>query len=199
MLNDHEDNLFLKQWGTINEPVYNMQGTAYLLRDQPKAAIRTFYSTMACAFSHSVFEPVEHRWAWGQYFGPPSTDGAWFELYRNMLIHEQDDDSLLLCQATPRAWLHNGKRIEVRRAPTYYGPLTFQVESSANGDELRANLELSNRKTPAALFFRFRQTEGKPLRSVSVNGKKWDDFDVKKEWVRISTPTESRYTIITQY
>lgn len=71
LLNDHEDNLFLNGWGAANEPVYNPQGTAYLLRDEPKAVIRTFYSTMACAFSHSVFEPVEHRWFWGQYFGPP--------------------------------------------------------------------------------------------------------------------------------
>ena len=117
MLHDHEDNLFIHQWGMINEPVYNQQATVYLLRDEPKRAIRAFYSMLACAFSHSVFEPVEHRWGWGQYFGPPSTDGAWFELYRNLLIQERDDETLLLCQATPRAWLEDGKRIEVKRAP----------------------------------------------------------------------------------
>jgi hypothetical protein len=61
LLNDHEDNLYLKGWGMANEPVYNQQGTAYLLRDDPKAAIRTFYSYMASAFSHPAFEPVEHR------------------------------------------------------------------------------------------------------------------------------------------
>ena len=72
LLNDHEDNLFFHGWGIANEPVYNQQATAYLLRDDPKAAIRTFYSYMASAFSHSVFEPVEHRWTHGQYFGPPS-------------------------------------------------------------------------------------------------------------------------------
>src|SRR5262249_54153317 len=43
LLNDHEDNLFLKGWGIANEPVYNQQATAYLLRDDPKAAIRAFY------------------------------------------------------------------------------------------------------------------------------------------------------------
>ena len=77
-----------------NEPVYNQHATAYLLRDDVKPAIRAFYSMLACAFSHSVLEPVEHRWGWGQYFGPPSTDGAWFDLYRHMLIQEQDDDTL---------------------------------------------------------------------------------------------------------
>ena len=109
LLNDHEDNLYLKGWGMANEPVYNPQATAYLLRDDPEAVIRAFYSYLACGFSHSVLEPVEHRWTWGQYFGPPSTDGAWFELYRNMLIRELDDGSLLLFQAPPRAMARGRK------------------------------------------------------------------------------------------
>jgi hypothetical protein len=199
MLHDHEDNLLIHQWGAINEPVYNMQGTAYLLRDEPKAAIRTFYSTMACAFSHTVFEPVEHRWGWGQYFGPPSTDGAWFELYRHLLIRERDDDTLLLGQATPRAWLENGKRIEVKRAPTHYGPISFAIESRADSGEITATIELSERKPPAALLVRFRHPQAKPIRSVSVDGQDWTDFDVGKEWVRIARPTQSRYIIHTRH
>jgi len=199
MLHDHEDNLLIHQWGMINEPVYNMQATAYLLRDEPKPAIRAFYSMMACAFSHSVFEPVEHRWGWPQYFGPPSTDGAWFELYRNMLIHERGDDVLALAQATPRAWLENGKRIEVRRAPTYYGPLSFMMESRADTGEITADIELSDRKQPAALLVRFRHPQAKPIKSVSVNGRHWTDFDVEKEWVRIPRPTQRRYVITTRH
>ncbi|HWB99747.1 MAG TPA: hypothetical protein VG672_23730, partial [Bryobacteraceae bacterium] len=61
LLQDHEDNLFFKGWGMANEPVYNQQATAYLLRDEPQAAIRSFYSFMASAFSQSALEPVEHR------------------------------------------------------------------------------------------------------------------------------------------
>src|SRR5262249_18740773 len=91
LLNDHEDNLFLEHCGMANEPFNNQHASAYLPLDDVKPAIRSFYSMMACAFSHSTFEPVEHRWSWGQYFGPPSTDGAWFELYRKMLIHELED------------------------------------------------------------------------------------------------------------
>jgi hypothetical protein len=135
LLNDHEDNLYLHGWGMANEPVYNPQATAYLLRDEPAAAIRAFYSYMACAFSHSALEPVEHRWTWGQYFGPPSTDGAWFELYRNMLVHELDDGSLLLLEATPRKWLGDGQQIAVERAPTYYGELSMTVDTQTAAHE----------------------------------------------------------------
>jgi hypothetical protein len=199
LLNDHEDNLFYRGWGMANEPVYTQQATAYLLRDEVKPAIRAFYSMMACAFSHSVFEPVEHRWAWGQYFGPPSTDGAWFELFRRMLVHELDDDTLLLLQATPRRWLEDGKRIEVERAPTYYGPLKMIIDSHAASGQIRANIELSARKRPGLLLVRLRHPQGKPIKAVTLNGRNWTDFDPNKEWVRIVKPNREKYEIISRF
>jgi hypothetical protein len=182
-----------------NEPVYNQHATAYLLRDDLKPAIRAFYSMMACAFSHSVFEPVEHRWSWGQYFGPPSTDGAWFELYRQMLIREGDDDTLILLQGTPRKWLENGKQIRIRRAATYYGPLNISVTSLAAADEIDATIVLAERKHPKTLILRLRHPQNKLMQAVSVNGKTWTDFDVAKEWVRIVNPDQSRYEVVSHY
>jgi hypothetical protein len=199
LLNDHEDNLYLKGWGMANEPVYNPQATAYLLRDDAPAAIRAFYSYMACAFSRGALEPVEHRWTWGQYFGPPSTDGAWFELYRNMLIRETDDDSLLLFQATPRRWLEDGKRVEVQRAPSFFGKLTAALESRAAANEMRAEVDLSASSHLRTLLVRFRNPEGKTIRSVTVNGKSWDDFDTSTEQVRIPTPEPRHYRIAVRY
>ncbi|MFO0889465.1 MAG: hypothetical protein U0790_10045 [Isosphaeraceae bacterium] len=199
LLHDHEDNLFFRGWGMANEPVYNQQATAYLLRDEVKPAIRAFYSMMACAFSHSVFEPVEHRWGWGQYFGPPSTDGAWFDLYRRMLIHEREDRTLLLLQATPRRWLEDGKKIEVSRAPTYFGPLTMDVVSHAGSGEIRARIDLSGDTPPGSLLVRLRHPEGKAIRAVSVDGRAWTDFDPRREWVRIEKPARGKHEIISRY
>jgi hypothetical protein len=198
MLNDHEDNLFYKGWGAANEPVYNQQCTAYLLRDMPEAAIRCFYSHMASAFSHSTFEPVEHRWTHGQYFGPPSTDGSWFELYRLMLIRETADDTLLLGQAAPRRWLADGERILVRNAPTYYGPLSMTIESRANEGSITAAIELGE-KRPGTLKLRLRHPASKPISSVRVNGSRWDDFDPQREWVSIVKPEAQRYRIEVSY
>lgn len=199
LLNDHEDNLFLHGWGMANEPVYNPHATAYLLRDDPKAAVRTFYSMMACAFSHSVYEPVEHRWAHGQYFGPPSTDGAWAELYRNMLIRELDDGGLLLFSATPRNWLEDRNAIEIERAPTYFGELSARMESHANTGRISAEIQMPTRAQPKALLVRFRHPRAASIQSVAVNGQAWKDFDVRKEWVRIEKPTARRYSIVAEY
>jgi len=200
MLHDHEDNLYLNQWGAANEPVYNMQATAYLYRDEPEAVIRAFYSMMACAFSHHQLTPLEHRWAWGQYYMPPSTDGAWFELYRNMLLNElRGDGTLFIGQAVPRAWFADGKRIEVKQAPTYYGPLSFTTESRVADNEIRTTTELSDRKPPAILLVRFRHPLKKPMTAVTVNGEEWKDFDPKNEWVRIVEPKAGRLVIVAKY
>ncbi|WP_461396571.1 hypothetical protein [Flavitalea sp.] len=198
MLNDHEDNLFLLNNGAANEPVYVQQGNTYLLRDDPKGVIRSFYSMMACAFSHEQLTSLEHRWAWGQYYGPPSTDGAWFELYRRMLINEFGDDTLMIGQAVPREWLKTGKQIEVKNAPTNFGPLSlsFRVE---NANEIKAEVNLSDRNPPKQLLIRFRHQQEKSIRSVTVNGKPWRNFDSKKEFVIIPEPSEKNYVILAKF
>ncbi len=198
LIHDHEDNLFLNQWGMANEPVYNQQATAYLLRDEPEAVIRAFYSMMACAFSHGQLEPVEHRWAWGQYFGPPSTDGAWFELYRRMLILEQED-TLSIAQATPRDWLTDGKSITVERAPTWFGDLSLNMQSQAATGRIVAEVNLGGNDRPQILRVRFRHPEKATIKAVTINGAEADSFDPDSEWVIVKDPRESRYLIEVQY
>jgi hypothetical protein len=154
---------------------------------------------MASAFSHSVYEPVEHRWTHGQYFGPPSTDGAWFELFRNMLVHERDDGALVLGMATPRAWLADGKKIVVERAPTYYGDVSMTIESHAANGQIDATVEMPQDDHPKTLLVRLRHPEGKRIRSVTVNGRNWTDFDTAREWVRIPSPSGARYAITATY
>ncbi|HQH70873.1 MAG TPA: hypothetical protein PK360_02220, partial [bacterium] len=199
LINDHEDNLFLNGWGMANEPVYNPLSTAYLLRDDPQAVIRGFYSFMACGFSHRALEPVEHRWYWGQYFGPPSTDGAWFDIYRHMLIREMADDALFLAQATPRKWLENGKQISVQNAPCYFGKLSFTISSHVDEGRIQADITMPGSRPPRSLFLRLRHPQAKPIQSVTVNGAPWADFNPEKEWIVIPNPDQRQYTVTAHY
>jgi hypothetical protein len=168
--------------------------------DTPKlTVIRTFYSYMASAFSHSVYEPVEHRWTHGQYFGPPSADGAWCELFRNMLVREVDDQTLLLAQAPPRQWLKDGLKIDVQRAPTYFGPVSYRIESHAAEGRIIGTIQFERENRPRTLLVRFRHPEEKPMRSVAVDGQAWKDLDAAKEWVRIENPVRNRYSLVVSY
>jgi hypothetical protein len=198
MLHDNEDNLFLKNQGAANEPVYVQQAAPYFLRDDVKAVIRAFYSLMACGFSHEQFTSLEHRWAWGQYYGPPSTDGAWFEIYRKMLLNELGNDTLMIGQAIPRQWLEEGKKIDVKDAPTYFGKISFLIEGLNKENEIKATLETPERNPPKQLIIRFRHPLGKQIKSVMVNGKRWTNFDIKKEYISIPAPA-GKYNITAKY
>jgi hypothetical protein len=46
---------------------------------------------------------------------------------------------------------------------------------------------------------RLRHPERKPMRSVTVNGSIWKDFDVSKEWVRVGEPGAGKYEIVVRY
>jgi len=198
MLHDHEDNLFLKNQGAANEPVYVQQATPYFLRDNVKAVIRAFYSLMACGFSHEQYTPLEHRWAWGQYYGPPSTDGAWFEIYRKMLVNEIGQDTLMIGQAIPQSWLEEGKKIEVKDAPTYFGKTSFSIEGLNSNNEIKATVEVPDRTTPRQLLVRFRHPSGKQIRSVTVNGKRWTNFNARKAYISLPSPS-GKYNISAKY
>jgi hypothetical protein len=116
-----------------------------------------------------------------------------------MLIREQDDGALLIGQAIPRAWLQDGKVIEVQRAPTYFGPMSFTMRSESARGIITAEVSLSQRRLPGALLVRFRHPDGKPLRAVTLNGKAWTDFSSEKEWVRIPSPGAGPMTIVATY
>lgn len=199
MIHDHEDNLYLKQLGSMNEPVYShAQGITYLRRDDPEAAIRTFYSMMASAFSHHTLVSLEHRWGHQVFYCPPSTNGAWFNLYRHMLVSEFGE-GLTIGQAAPRAWLADGGKISVANAPTWFGPVSFDIDSTAAKGTITARVRFAADLRPAQLVVRLRHPEKKPLRTVSVNGKEWKDLDLAKEWVLIRKPVEKAYTVVAGY
>jgi hypothetical protein len=73
------------------------------------------------------------------------------------------------------------------------------VDSHAASGLLTASIELPKRRPMKRLIVRFRHPEAKPVRSVTVNGRNWTDFDVQKEWVVIDKPIESQYVVEARY
>ena len=105
----------------------------------------------------------------------------------------------MLGQATPRAWLEDGKRIEIERAPTYYGLMNATIDSRSATGRITAEISMPDRSRPTALVVRLRHPQSKPIKSVTLNGRPWADFDNVTESVRIPQPSERRYTIAVAY
>ena len=90
-----------------------------------------------------------------------------------------------MARATPRAWLEQGKKISVKNAPTYFGTLAYEIVSDVNNGKITATLEIPSRNPPKSVVVRFRHPQSAPIKSVTVNGKGWSDFDPTKEIIRL--------------
>src|SRR5207253_1283073 len=73
------------------------------------------------------------------YLPPNSTsNAAWLVALRYLLIQDWDldedgqPDTIRLLFGAPRAWLADGKKIEIENAPTSFGRISLQVESKLN-------------------------------------------------------------------
>jgi hypothetical protein len=104
------------------------------------------------------------------------------DMLRFMLILEErknnlDTGIIDLARGTPRAWLADGKKIVVARAPTDYGAISFTLESNVRQGTISAHIEAPQRKKYRAIRLYLRHPESLPLKHVMVNGKNYDNFD----------------------
>ena len=102
-------------------------------------------------------------------------------MLRNALVLEELKDNvetgtLFLLKGVPRAWFESGKRIAVRKLGTYFGDISFAIDSRLSDRVIKASI------TPPAgdwqtLAVSFRNPASAPIRRVRVNGADYPGFD----------------------
>jgi len=107
--------------------------------------------------------------------GPPDKifeESCFLERLRNMMVME-DEDTLWLARATPRAWLDQGQRIVVRRAPSHFGMVSHEILSDVEAGKITATVDLPSRRPPRTVRLRLRHPRAARIRAVEVNGAPW--------------------------
>ena len=121
--------------------------------DMPDELVLSLYGTLAGAMTRGTFVSGEAATVLplrgerlGSMYLPPNggTSSAFLETLRVALVHERRGSrgeaiGLDLAFATPRAWLADGKRIQVVRAPTSFGPVSYDIRR--RGDVVRVVVE----------------------------------------------------------
>jgi hypothetical protein len=110
------------------------------------------------------------------------------EQFRSLLVWEEGR-SLWLAKATPRHWLEQGKKISVKIAPTYFGAVGYEIVSDADHKKIAATVQMPTRNPPKSVLLRFRHPRSSPMKSVTVNGAAWMDFDPVKEVISLHDVT----------
>jgi hypothetical protein len=128
----------------------------------------------------------------GMYRPPNSANNTVFlSILRNMLVHEVTNDAhvpqgLTLGFATPRSWLEDGKDIAVRRAPTFFGRVSYRIHSALARNIVTAAVRVPERKRPRTLLLRLRVPQLKRMIAVTVNGRRHRRFDPGRELINLT-------------
>jgi hypothetical protein len=105
-------------------------------------------------------------------------EACFLERLRMMLV-EEEGDTLWLARAAPRVWLENGKKIAVQNAPTHFGDFGYEILSAVNEGRITATVNLPSRHPPREVLLQLRHPDSSPIVGVTINGKKWANFDAR--------------------
>jgi hypothetical protein len=155
---------------------------AYLRRDQPKLFLRSFWNQLVAQNFRDINAFPEHICWQGAADCKTYEEAMWLQQFRSMLVFDEDN-LLRLSAAAPREWFAEGKTISVRNAPTFYGPVSYEIRSRVDNDRITAEIQFAQRKEPASFLIRFRHPTEAKMKSVTVNGMPWDRFDAADETV----------------
>jgi hypothetical protein len=167
-------------------PKASHNANIYLLQDDVPNFLRFWMNSYASVVGADG--KLWEHWHLGGYAActdPDNGTAGWFmENFRDLLAME-DGQSLWIARATPRVWLEQGKRIAVRNAPTYFGPLAYEIVSDVDHGTITATIEIPSRNTPKSILVRLRHPKAAPIKSVTVNGQPWTGFDQEREVVEL--------------
>ena len=102
-----------------------------------------------------------------------------------MLLTERGDE-LWLAPLLTDNWLEDGMKIRVANAPTFFGPVSYQIVSSVDCGHIDALIDPPTRSAPKAIVLRLRHPEGRPIKSVQLDTGARATFDNTLQIVRMA-------------
>lgn len=183
----------------VSLPKCSHNANVYLLQDDVPNFLR-FWANSYASMVGANGKLWEH-WHLGSYAncdGPDNGTAGWFlENFRNLLVMEEGQ-SLWIARATPRAWLEQGKKIEVQNAPTYFGVVAYEIVSDVEHGRIAAEVEIPTRNPPKTIRLRLRHPKAAPIKAVTVNSKPWTAFDSRKETIEL-TGLSGKAAVVASY
>lgn len=187
-------------WGGFNpQPNLLDNSIAYLKRGQIPNFLRAFFNT----YGISIYPDIQcfaEACSFGMGGGPlykTPDESKFIQWMHQMLVFEMDGN-LHIGRGVPRAWMTDGKKVVLKNAATYFGPIDFEITSAAGRGELIAEISLPSRNPAHSAHVSLRHPEGRKIRSVKMNGQNWSTFDAAKDTVTVPGAA-GRVRIVAEY
>jgi len=133
-----------------------------------------FYSFLAYGMTRETYSGVEctairtgeNNWTLPHQYSCTQQ----LRLLRMMLLQEEGDQ-LLIAHAIPRQWLENGNKIEVKNAPTYFGTLSYAIQSDIAKNQIDFSLTPPAKNPPKSIRIALRHPQKLPIKNVTCDEK----------------------------
>ncbi len=171
------------------QPYYARNAEVCVMRDDVKPFVRSYFNTIPSLLGMETLSFQEHFRgvaAWNK----THETGYFLHQSRIMLVMERGRE-LWLAPLVTNNWLKDGMAIEVKNAPTFFGPVGYRIESRVADGTIEATISPSTRVMPKQIVLRLRHPDGKPIRKVTVNGRDHADFNPAKEIIRLEPTKET--------
>jgi len=178
-------------------------GYGLIQHDSIREALLLMYAVMAHQYTRGTWTAPETRPVFTDNPAAPYCTPAQLVvalMTRWSLVFEDPmSETMWLGKAAPREWLKNGKNISISAAPTRWGKVGFSVTSSLSQGKIAATVELPSKPFDAATKLRLRTPGQLPMKSVTVNGKQWEDFNASEETVFLPAGLAGTVKIVATY
>lgn len=157
----------------FSQPYYSPHPYGQLLCGDVKLFLQEFYCGFAGLADRGTYSFWEHYF----YASPHKLhEEAWFLMRcRWMLaLEEYEKGTLKLMAGVPRAWLENEKQISVEHMKTYYGDVSFIVDSQVKAGVIHVTINLDSAGFPQPDIIVVRIPHPKGLKAKQVTAGTYD-------------------------
>jgi len=178
-------------------------GYGLIQSDMIREALLMTYADMAHQYTRGAWMAPETRRPLSSEDAAPYCTPAqlvaslmtrWF-----LVFEDPESETLWLGKAIPRGWLEDGKVTTVVDAPTRWGRIGFSIVSQVASDAITAQLALPVSGLRAETRLRLRAPDNARMKSVTLNGKDWTQFDAVSEVIVIPAGTAGAVHVTAHY
>ncbi|MHB9129861.1 MAG: hypothetical protein ACYDBB_02070 [Armatimonadota bacterium] len=165
----------------FSQPYYSVHPRFNLLRGEVEAFLKTYYNGFAGLADRETYTFWEHYFGASQH---KTHEEGWFLMQTRWMLYLEQDTTLKLLPGIPRAWMEQGKVLELENIASYFGPVTLKVKSQVEQGRIVATVICDSACKPETVELRLPH----PLKrhATSVSG---GEYDAARESVIISNFT----------
>jgi hypothetical protein len=177
-------------------------GYGLIQYDMIREALLMMYSDMAHQYTRGTWTAPETRNVLIDRPAAPYCTPAQLVvslMTRWLLVFEDpQSETVWLGKAIPRKWLEDGKHTSVADAPTRWGRIGYSIDSHVKEGSIVASVDLPA-SFPAVTKLRLRAPQDAKIKSVTLNGKSWTQFDAASETITIPAGTAGTVHLVAKY